>query len=227
MLPDYEVPSASIAGQADYVPRGWWRVGIWVCVVISVATVVRRLFALAHPSQGAPPSLAELDAFFASHVTLTLAHIFPALAFVALVPFVIFRASAGTTWPERLLYPLGAVVGLTAYAMSIYSYGGWVERSAVLFFNTTFLFCLFRAYRYARDGEQRLQRRWIIRAIVILLGIATTRPVMGIFFATIRLTHLQPWQFFGWAFWIGFSTNLLAVELWLRFQKSPSGSGGR
>jgi hypothetical protein len=62
---------------------------------------------------------------------------------------------------------------------------------------------------------------------VILLGIATTRPVMGIFFATSRLTHLQPWQFFGWAFWIGFSTNTLAVELWLRFRKSPSSSGGR
>jgi hypothetical protein len=94
-----------------------------VWVVISVAAVVRRLFALAHPSQGAPPSLAELDAFFASHVTLTLAHILPALAFVVLVPFVIFRASAGTNWPEPLLYPLGVVVGLTAYAMSVYIRG--------------------------------------------------------------------------------------------------------
>jgi hypothetical protein len=225
MFTNTKAPSDRIALQVDYVPRGWWRVGIWVCVVISVAAVVRRLFALAHPSQGAPPSLAELDAFFASHVTLTLAHILPALAFVVLVPFVIFRASAGTNWPERLLYPLGVVVGLTAYAMSIYAYGGWVERSAILFFNTAFLFCLFRAYRYARDGERRLQRRWIIRAIVILLGIATTRPVMGIFFATSRLTHLQPWQFFGWAFWIGFSTNTLAVELWLRFRMPSSGSG--
>ncbi|MGA8311144.1 MAG: hypothetical protein WB755_14015 [Terriglobales bacterium] len=56
----------------------------------------------------------------------------------------------------------------------------------------------------------------MIRAIVILLGIATTRPVMGIFFATSRLTHLQPSQFFGIAFWIGFSINTLLVEVWLR-----------
>jgi hypothetical protein len=54
------------------------------------------------------------------------------------------------------------------------------------------------------------------RAIGILLGIATTRPVMGVFFATSALTHLQPKQFFGIAFWIGFSINTLVVELWLR-----------
>jgi hypothetical protein len=54
--------------------------------------------------------------------------------------------------------------------------------------------------------------------VAILLGIATTRPVMGIFFATSRLTGRQPAQFFGIAFWIGFSINTLAVEWWLRGQ---------
>jgi hypothetical protein len=39
---------------------------------------------------------------------------------------------------------------------------------------------------------------------------------MGIFFATSALTHLTPQQFFGIAFWIGFSLNTLAIELWLR-----------
>src|SRR5260370_41715783 len=38
----------------------------------------------------------------------------------------------------------------------------------------------------------------------------------GIFFATSRWTHLEPRQFFGIAFWIGFSINKIAVELWLR-----------
>jgi hypothetical protein len=55
-----------------------------------------------------------------------------------------------------------------------------------------------------------------LRAIVVLLGIATTRPVMGVFFATSPLTHLTPHQFFGIAFWIGFSINTLAFELWIR-----------
>ena len=196
----------------------WLRLGFWACTVISVAVVLRRTVALAHPPQYAPPQLAELDAAFASHAALTLAHIFPALAFVLLTPFVYIRRFAGAAWPKRFLFPLGLMVGVTAYAMSKYSVGGWVERSAVLFFNSLFLFSLLRAWRLHREPVPTL--RWMTRAIAVLLGIATTRPVMGMFFATSRVTHLLPEQFFGIAFWIGFSINTLIVELWLR---SPEG----
>jgi Predicted membrane protein (DUF2306) len=198
----------------------WLRIGFWACIVISVAVVLRRTVALAHPPQSAPPELAALDAAFASHAALTLAHIIPALAFVVVAPFVFLRRFAGATWAERLLFPLGAVVGVTAYAMSSYSVGGWVERSAVLLFNTLFLFSLFRAWQLRR--EPALKLRWMTRAIAVLLGIATTRPVMGIFFATSRIIHLVPEQFFGIAFWIGFSINTLIVELWLRSQEGKS-----
>ena len=119
-------------------------------------------------------------------------------------------------WTQRLFFALGAVIGVTAYAMSAYSIGGWVERSAVLFFNSLFLFSLARAYWYMRRGEWVQKMRWMWRAVGILLGIATTRPVMGVFFATSRWTHLEPSQFFGIAFWIGFSINTIIVELWLR-----------
>jgi hypothetical protein len=192
----------------------WLRTGFWICIVIAVAVVLRRVVALAHPPQSAPPQLAQLDAAFASHAALTLAHIIPALAFVLLTPFVYIRRFAGAAWPKRLLFPLGLVVGITAYAMSRYSVGGWVERSAVLLFNTLFLFSLFRAWSQRHDSVLHLQ--WTTRAIAVLLGIATTRPVMGIFFATSRVTHLSPHQFFGIAFWIGFSINTLAIEFWLR-----------
>src|SRR3977135_1239122 len=198
----------------------WLRIGFWACIVISVAVVLRRTVALVSPPQSAPPQLAALDAAFASHAALTLAHIIPALAFVVLAPFVYLRRFAGAAWPERLLFSLGAVVGVTAYAMSNYSVGGWVERSAVLLFNSLFLFSLFRAWRLRR--EPILKLRWMTRAIAVLLGIATTRPVMGIFFATRALTHLSPEQFFGIAFWIGFSINTLIVELWLRSREGKS-----
>jgi hypothetical protein len=207
------------ASLENYVPSGWGRFGFWACIVIAVAVVLRRLYAMASPPRNAPPQLAALDAIFASHAALTLAHILPALAFVVVAPFVMFRASARTHWAERMLFPLGGVVGLTAYAMSAYPVGGWVERSAVLLFNTLFLFSLFRSYNYMCRGDELQKRRWVLRAIVILLGIATTRPVMGVFFATSRLTHLEPRQFFGWAFWIGFSINTLVVELWLRSRR--------
>jgi hypothetical protein len=193
----------------------WARIGFWVCTAIAVAVVIRRIFALALPPRSAAPQLAALDSFFASHAALTLAHILPALAFVLVAPFVVFRVST-RVWAGRLIYPLGAVVGLTAYAMSVDSVGGWVERLAVLFFNSLFLVSLVRAYRYRRQNDPLRERPWLLRAIVVLLGIATTRPVMGVFFATSPLTHLTPHQFFGIAFWIGFSINTLAFELWIR-----------
>src|SRR5216684_543189 len=217
--------SNSAVGRAEAISETqtswrWLRIGFWACIVIAVAVVLRRTVALAHPPQSAPPQLAELDAAFASHAALTLAHILPALAFVLLTPFVYIRRFAGAAWPRRFLFPLGFVVGITAYAMSQYSVGGWVERSAVLLFNSLFLFSLFRAWQLSR--EPALNLRWLTRAIALLLGIATTRPVMGIFFATSRLTHLSPKQFFGIAFWIGFSVNTLIVELWLRSQEGRS-----
>lgn len=198
----------------------WLRIGFWACIVISIAVVLRRTVALAHPSHSAPPQLAALDAAFAAHAVLTLAHILPALAFVLLTPLVYIRRFAAAAWPRRFLFPLGLVVSVTAYAMSRYSVGGWVERSAVLLFNSLFLFSLFRAWQLRR--EPVLSLRWMTRAIAILLGIATTRPVMGIFFATSRLTHLSPEQFFGIAFWIGFSINTLIVEFWLQSKGGKS-----
>src|SRR6201995_1739622 len=99
------------------------------------------------------------------------------------------------------------MLGITAYAMSLYPIGGWTERSAVLLFDTLFLLSLARAFAY-RSAESALERRWQLRSIAIMLGIATTRPVMGVFFATARLPHLLPQQFFGIAFWIGFSINV-------------------
>src|SRR5438132_1028513 len=113
---------------------GCLRIGFWVCTVIAVAVALRRVVVLAHPAQSVPPQLAKLDAAFASHAALTLAHILPALAFVLVSPFVYIRRRAGATWAKRLLFPLGFVVGVTAYAMSKYAVGGWLERSAVLFF---------------------------------------------------------------------------------------------
>jgi len=199
----------------------WLKAGFWVCVVIAVAVVLRRVVVLAHPMQGGAggssgsSQTAALDAVFASHAALTLAHILPAMAFVLLCPFVLLRRSRAV-WAERLFFPLGAWVGITAYAMSSHPVGGWVERSAVLLFNSLFLFSLVRAYIAMRRGEATEKMRWMLRSVGILLGIATTRPVMGVFFATSRLTHLEPAQFFGVAFWIGFSINTIAIELWLR-----------
>jgi len=56
----------------------------------------------------------------------------------------------------------------------------------------------------------------MIRAFGVGLGVATTRPIVGIFFATRRLT---PHEFFGIAFWLGFTTTFLAAEAWIDYTR--------
>lgn len=197
--------------------RSWLLAGFWVCTAIAIAVVIRRLAALAHPSTSGPPPMAALEQSFFSHTALTLAHIIPALGFVLVAPFALLRRFAAVRWPKNLLYPLGIVVGVTAYSMSAFAVGGWTERLAVIFFDTLFLYSLLSARRYQVQGRHDLGRQWLMRAIAVLLGIATTRPVMGVFFATRNATHLSLQQFFGIAFWIGFSINWIAAEAWLRF----------
>jgi Predicted membrane protein (DUF2306) len=192
----------------------WLLSGFWFCVAISIAVVVRRLIELVRPAQGRPPQMAEIDETFSSHAVLTAVHIIPAAIFVLLAAGVLLRRTR-SEWLERLFFPFGVITGATAYAMTSYAIGGWLERSAVLVFNTWFLFSLGRAYWFRLRREPANERDWITRAVGILLGIATTRPVMGVFFATSPLTHLGPHQFFGIAFWIGFSINVTVIELWL------------
>jgi hypothetical protein len=196
----------------------WLLAGFWLCVVISIAVVLRRLNDLLQPSHATPPQMAAIDATFSSHALLTATHIIPAAIFVLLAASVLLTR-APTEWIERLFFLFGAITGLTAYAMSFYPVGGWIERSAVLAFNTWFLLSLARAYWLGLRGDAERKRSWMTRAVGILLGIATTRPVMGILFATSALTHLSPTQFFGIAFWIGFSINAVTVEWWLHSKR--------
>jgi Predicted membrane protein (DUF2306) len=196
----------------------WLLSGFWVGVVISIAVVLRRLYDLFRPSHNRPPQMADLDATFSAHAILTAGHIIPAAVFVLLSAAVLLRRT-GAEWLDRFFFLFGAITGATAYAMSLYPIGGWVERSAVLVFNTWFLLSLGSAYWCHLHGKLAGKREWITRAVGILLGIATTRPIMGVFFATSGSTHLSPNQFFGIAFWIGFSINAVVIELWLHSKR--------
>ncbi|MGA9508545.1 MAG: DUF2306 domain-containing protein [Candidatus Sulfotelmatobacter sp.] len=207
-----------------HFPRGL-KIGFWFCIVVAIAVVLRRMLALStSPNSHVPPQLAALDAYFASHATLTYVHILCSLALVLLLPLLFWHRTRGSVRVDKAFFFLGVTVGATAYAMSIHAIGGWLERSAVLVFNTLFLASLAMAFRYTRQGDDEHRQRWMLRSIAILLGIATTRPVMGIFFATSHWTGLMPQQFFGIAFWIGFSLNTVVIEIWLRNRNLPAES---
>jgi Predicted membrane protein (DUF2306) len=74
---------------------------------------------------------------------------------------------------------------------------------------------LCKAFWHIRRGEISLHREWMIRAFAIGLAVATIRPIIGVFFATSRLSGLSPHEFFGIAFWIGFVLHLIAAKAWI------------
>jgi hypothetical protein len=199
---------------------GWTRPVLYILCFIAAAAALRRIVALllVHVSAPAGP-FGGLDAAFAARKGLTLAHIIPALAFVLLLPLwfsVRMRSNEPAhrriTW---ILFALGLVVGITAIPLVANPVGGVTELSAIIVFDGIFLFSFARAFTLFLRHEPHY-REWMLRAIAVLLGIATTRPIMGVFFATARLTHLEPRQFFGIAFWIGFGVTYLAGEWYLR-----------
>lgn len=201
-------------------------IGTLVLCVIAAAVVVRRITALVSPPRNVPAQLAGLDQVFANKKALTLTHIIPGLAFVILVPFQLSRSWRNRhlrahRWMGRAVMILGIVIGVSALGMSMKPIGGAIEASATIFFDFFFLFALAKAYLHIRRREIALHREWVIRAMAIALGIATVRPVMGFFFATSRITGLTPHEFFGIAFWIGFSLTYVAGELWIRYTRRP------
>jgi len=198
----------------------WTRPVLYLLCLIAAAAALRRIVALLLVSASSRAGqYAELDATFAARKALTLAHIVPALIFVLLLPL---WFSVSVRMKEELhrritwmLFTLGAIVGLTAIPMAANPVGGTTELSAIIVFDGLFLIFFTRAFALFLHHDAHY-REWMMRGIAVLLGIATTRPVMGIFFATARLTHLEPRQFFGIAFWIGFAVTYLAGEWWLQ-----------
>ena len=196
-------------------------VALYGLCIIAAAAAVRRIVALLLPA--VPLNSAQyayLDAQFASHRALTLAHIIPALVFVVLLPAWFAKSIRKNARAHRrlsqALFVLGVIIGLTALPMAAKPVGGTTELSAILVFDSVYLFSLARAWLLFIRRDEPRYREWMMRAIAVLLGIATTRPVMGIFFATAPVTHLTPHEFFGIAFWIGFGVTYLAGEAWLR-----------
>lgn len=200
------------------------RVAWWILIVLCViggAAAIRRMTALMLPPS-LVPQLGQLDAHFQSEAALTWLHVSAGLLFVALVPFQ-FSSKLRARRPRvhrvigRVLVADGTIAAITAMIMVFqHPIGGMNEAAAAITFGSLFVFCILRAFWYIRFRRNIvLHREWMIRAIAIALGIATVRPIMGVFFATSRLTHLTPHDFFGTAFWIGFTINLVAGEAWL------------
>ena len=103
--------------------------------------------------------------------------------------------------------------------------GGLDEKASILLFGTLFLVALSKALWHAMHREFAQHREWMIRGYAIGLAVATIRPIMGTFFAAaIARGHVpEPSQFFGTAFWVGFTLETIAAELWINYTRSTAG----
>jgi hypothetical protein len=191
-------------------------------VLIGLAAAGRRFVVLLAPPTPNPrfAAAAALDAGFAAHRSRTLVHILPASLFMALMPFQFVerirrRHVALHRWSGRLLVLLGTLIGASALMMSFtMNIGGVSETAATTLFAMLFLVFLGLGFLSARRRRIALHRQWMIRAFGVALGVATTRPIIGAFFAAGRLS---PHEFFGAAFWLGFTATLIGAEAWIHY----------
>jgi uncharacterized membrane protein len=155
-------------------------------------------------------------------MALTLVHILPGALFLILglfqfMPSIRNRHIHFHRWSGNVLMICGLIIGFSALVMSFtMNIGGPNETAATTLYAIVFLFCLIKAYRFVRRKEIARHREWMIRAYGVGLGVATTRPIVGTFFAFRRLT---PHEFFGIAFWLGFTTTFLAAEAWVDYTR--------
>jgi len=204
-----------------------WTLTLLLCA-IGLIVAVRRIYVLVSPPVHARLAAGEvLDTGFAAHRSLTLLHILPAALFIVLMPLqfvgrIRTRHLARHRWSGRLLIALGIIVGTSALAMTYTTpIGGVNEIAAMTLFATLFIIFLTMGFWNIRQRRIARHREWMIRAFGVALGIATTRPIVAVFFAVGRLT---PHEFFGTAFWLGCTLTLLGAEMWIHYSGSPSGS---
>jgi len=207
---------------------------LWTAVIflafIGLAVATRRTIVLINPGALSSPKnpAAELDAHFASERALVLTHILPAMLFMALGPLQFVRSLRSRypqvhRWSGRIFLAASAVVGISGLRLAFgKTIGGLDEKAAIALFGTFFLISLSKALWHALRREFAKHREWMIRGYAIGLAVATIRPIMGTFFAAAVMSghKPQPAEFFGTAFWIGFTLQTIAAEIWINYTRT-------
>jgi hypothetical protein len=193
---------------------------IIILALIGIAAAIRRALIIENmiPAFN-PPKYPGFDSGFSKHRALTFFHIIPGSLFMILGPLLFIKRiknrNLGLYKRIRTFYFICAyITGMSALAMSYtVSIGGANETAATTTFALFFLYCLTKALINTFNRNNVLYREWLLRSFAIGLAIATTRPIVGIFFA---VSSLSPHEFFGIAFWIAFTLHLIIVEAWIR-----------
>src|ERR1700730_16519473 len=211
---------------------------MWAAVIflalIGLAVAVRRSVVLLRPGavSGRNNPAAALDGAFADRRTLMLTHIVSAMLFMILGPLQFVRRLRAKhprihRWSGRIFLTASAVVGVTGLTLAFgKTIGGVDEKAAITLFGSFFLIALAKALWHALRREFAQHREWMIRGYAIGLAVATIRPIMGTFFAVAALEgrRPEPHEFFGTAFWIGFTLQMIAAEIWINYTRPNAGA---
>lgn len=187
----------------------------WLLVLIGLAAAGRRGYVLAVGIRSL-----GIDDRFAAERMLTFLHIIPASLLMLLIPFqfaarIRKRYPRVHRWSGRLWLVLAVVVVATALRMEYTrAIGGANEIAVITLYSLLFVAFAGAGFWNIRRGNVAAHRQWMLRASGVALGVATTRPIVGAFFATRRLA---PQEFFGIAFWLGFTITLIAAEAWIHY----------
>jgi len=164
--------------QAMNPNRGLVRI-LWSAVMflasIGLAVATRRTIVLMKPGtmSSAKNPAVQLDAHFANHATLTLAHVLPAMLFMVLGPLQFVRGLRAKypqvhRWSGRIFLTASTVVGVTGLTMAFgKTIGGVDEKAAITLFGTFFLIALAKALWHALRREFAQHREWMIRGYAI------------------------------------------------------------
>jgi uncharacterized membrane protein len=221
-------PKSVVSGKISVTAVRLLWVFTGILVLIGIAIVVRRSVVILAPPVGHArfPEAAALESGFAGHPLLAMIHIVPALIYLVLSPLQ-FVPSLRAAKPRlhrvtgRVALIAGLTAGIAALIMSPQmAVGGLNETVATMLFGSLFLIALVKAFLAIRRGRSASHREWMIRAFAIASAVATIRPIMGVFFATSRLTHLTPHDFFGIAFWLGFTLQMIGAEIWINYTRT-------
>lgn len=206
---------------------------LWVAVIflafVGMAVATRRTVVLLKPGALSARNnpAADLDRAFDDRRTLTLLHILPATLFMILGPLQFMRGLRTKypqvhRWSGRIFLMASAVVGVTGLTLAFgKTIGGVDEKAAITLFGSFFLIALAKGLWHAMGREFAQHREWMIRGYAIGLAVATIRPIMGTFFAFAILHghEPEPREFFGTAFWIGFTLQMIAAEVWINYTR--------
>ena len=225
-------PGSSRAADPNRTRARFLSVTVIFLAFIGLGAVTRRTVVLLKPGALSSPKnpAGDLDAHFASERTLVLTHILPAMLFLLLGPMQFVSAWRSRypqvhRWSGRIFLAASAVVGITGLRLACgETIGGIDEKAATVLFGTFFLLSLGKALWHGLRREFAQHREWMIRGYAIGLAVATIRPIIGFFFAAaaIRGRVPDPHQFFGTAFWIGFTLQTIAAEIWINCTRPSS-----